>query len=170
MRKQEAIDLDAGRIRLADLDSDDEYTGGRRGRKKKDSPTKLKVNPRENKTTAGEIKKNDIVGLTNVSGKSLVAQTVVVNHDLIEESKSKRDILKEEAAEKREIRRIKRLKQQSALLIQKTYRSSKVRKNTIKTASNVLSRKWKDQILKLLLEPVNLNRYTPMFNNMVLAL
>jgi ubiquitin-protein ligase E3 C len=116
----------------------------RRGRKKKDSPTKLKVNPRENKTTAGEIKKNDIVGLTNVSGKSLVAQTVVLNHDLIEESKSKRDILKEEAAEKREIRRIKRLKQQSALLIQKTYRSSKVRKNTIKTASNVLSRKLHD--------------------------
>jgi hypothetical protein len=34
MREQEAADLDAGRIRLADLDSDDDY-GGKRGRKKK---------------------------------------------------------------------------------------------------------------------------------------
>ena len=40
MREQEAADLDAGRIRLADLDSDDEY----RGRKKKGKRKKGKKN------------------------------------------------------------------------------------------------------------------------------
>ena len=41
MREQEAADLDAGRIRLADLDSDEEY-GGKRGRKKKGKRKKNK--------------------------------------------------------------------------------------------------------------------------------
>lgn len=54
MRKQEAIDLDAGRIRLADLDSDDEYTGGRRGRKKKTKRKKGKKNRQTYATSSEE--------------------------------------------------------------------------------------------------------------------
>jgi DnaJ family protein A protein 5 len=48
MREQEAADLDAGRIRLADLDSDDDdYGGGKRGRKKKGGRRKGKKNHRQ---------------------------------------------------------------------------------------------------------------------------
>ena len=43
MREQEAADLDAGRIRLADLDSDDDC-GGKRGRKKSNKWKKGKKN------------------------------------------------------------------------------------------------------------------------------
>ena len=62
MREQEAIDLDAGRIRLADLDSEDEYTGGKRGRKKKARRKKGKKN-RQTYTTSSEEESEDGCGV-----------------------------------------------------------------------------------------------------------
>ena len=82
MAEQEATDLDAGRIRLADLDSDDEYDygGGKgKGRKKKKGKRKGKNNSRNDfddddkgavdvsvdvtDTSAAEVENDDVDGL-----------------------------------------------------------------------------------------------------------
>lgn len=65
MREQEAADLDAGRIRLADLDSDDEY-GGKRGRKKKGKRKKGKKNRQmysSDEESDGQVQ--EAIGVTN---------------------------------------------------------------------------------------------------------
>jgi len=71
MAEQETVDLNAGRIRLADLDSDDDYDygGGKRGRKKKGKKRgKGKKGGKKNTIEKEADLQNDIDDLDNTNG------------------------------------------------------------------------------------------------------
>ena len=120
----------------------------RRERKKKSSPTKHLVkqalNNNNNNNSNSEDGKLKLTESHNQKTNNTSVNTAVINRKVSNEPRSKRDLLKEEAAEKREIRRMERLRQNSALLIQKTYRGSRIKKNILNTTVETLSKKIHD--------------------------
>ncbi len=120
----------------------------RRERKKKSSPTKHLVkqalNNNNNNNSNSEDGKLKLTESHNQKTSNTSVNTAVINRKVSNEPRSKRDLLKEEAAEKREIRRMERLRQNSALLIQKTYRGSRIKKNILNTTVETLSKKIHD--------------------------
>ncbi len=76
MAEQEAADLNAGRVRLADLDSDDDYDyGGKRGNKKKGR--------KKGKSKTGN---NDVVQNEEDAGSDRDTASVTDTNDAVEEN------------------------------------------------------------------------------------